>query len=277
MKILLLGGNGFIGRRLAVRLIEAGHELSAPSRAELDLARPNQDWTVWLDGVDAVANLAGAFRQGRAGGFDAIHHAGPLRLAALARAHGVRRWVQLSALGAAAHAGAPFLSSKGRGDAALLDCGMEAVVARPSLIYGADGASSRLLLRLARLPFWLLPEGGGQRIRPIAAADVAEGLQRLIEGDARGVIDFVGAEEASLADYLRQLRRLQGVGDAAWLCPVPAWLADGLAAACGCWPGSLLNRDSLRMLRQGSTADPAAFAALLGRQPLSFRQFGEVA
>lgn len=104
MKILLLGGNGFIGRRLAARLIEAGHELSAPSRVELDLARPNQDWAAWVDGVDAVANLAGAFRQGRAGGFEAIHHAGPLRLAALARAHGVRRWVQLSALGAAAHA-----------------------------------------------------------------------------------------------------------------------------------------------------------------------------
>ncbi|MBX9349646.1 NAD-dependent epimerase/dehydratase family protein [Chromobacterium vaccinii] len=275
MKILLLGCNGFIGRSLATRLIEAGHELLAPSRAELDLARPDQDWAAWLDRTEALANLAGVFRQGRSGGLEAVHHHGPLCLAGVAKKYGVRRWVQLSALGAAPDAATLFLASKGRGDAALLGGGLDVAVARPSLVYGIDGASSRLLMRLARLPLWFLPDGGRQPIQPVAAVDVVDGLHRLIEGRVRGAVDFVGAEEATLADYLRRLRSLQGLGPIERVQALPGWLADGLASCCGRIPGSLLDRDSLRMLRQGSTADPAAFAALLGRSPLSFRQFGE--
>ncbi|QND85463.1 Uncharacterized protein ChrSV_3237 [Chromobacterium vaccinii] len=275
MRILLLGARGFIGRKLAARLTGAGHQLLTPSHAELDLARPDRVWAVWLDGTEAVANLAGAFRQGRSGGLEAVHHHGPLRLAGLAKKYGVRRWVQLSALGAAPDAATLFLASKGRGDAALLDGGLDVAVARPSLVYGADGASSRLLMRLARLPLWFLPDGGRQPIQPVAEADVAEGLHRLIEGRMRGAVDFVGAEETTLADYLRRLRSLQGMGPVERVHALPVWLADGLASCSGRMPGSLLDRDSLRMLRQGSTADPAAFAALLGRSPVSFRQFGE--
>ncbi|VEB42575.1 Uncharacterised protein [Chromobacterium violaceum] len=174
MKILLLGGNGFIGRRLAARLIEAGHELSARPA-------PNWIWRVrirtgrlgWMEWMPSPIWPARSDRASRR-----VRSHSPCRpIAPGCIGEGAWRPAlgAVVGLGAAAHAGARFLSSKGRGDAALLDCGIEAVVARPSLIYGADGASSRLLLRLARLPFWLLPEGGGQRIQPVAAADVAEG------------------------------------------------------------------------------------------------------
>ncbi|UTH73307.1 NAD-dependent epimerase/dehydratase family protein [Chromobacterium sp. IIBBL 290-4] len=277
MKILLLGARGFIGRRVAAALRRQGYPLLTPSRAELDLTCPGPAWTDWLDGVAAIVNMAGLLRERREGELEAAHHFGPAHLAGLARRLGVRRWVQLSALGASEEADTLFLASKGRGDAALLASGLDVAVVRPSLVYGDDGASSRLLLALSRLPFWPLPEGGAQRVRPVAADEVAEGLRKLVEGEVCGVVDFVGAEEAALADYLRQLRRMQGISSPPRVWSMPSRLADGLAACGARVPGSLLDADSLRMLRQGSTADPAAFAALLGRQPLSFRQFGEVA
>ncbi|UGA40477.1 hypothetical protein JOS77_14895 [Chromobacterium haemolyticum] len=68
-------------------------------------------------------------------------------MASMAYQADVRRWVQLSALGADPQADTLFLAGKGRGDAALLASGLEARIARPSLIYGPQGASSRLLLQ----------------------------------------------------------------------------------------------------------------------------------
>ncbi|WP_328589930.1 NAD-dependent epimerase/dehydratase family protein [Chromobacterium phragmitis] len=277
MRVLLLGARGFIGQRVASRLRCRGYQLLTPARAELDLARPERGWADWVDGVTAIVNMAGALREGREGELEAVHHFGPASLAGLAKSRRARRWVQLSALGASEEADTLFLASKGRGDAALLASGLDVAVARPSLVYGADGASSRLLRALSRLPLWPLPDGGAQRVRPVAADDAVEGLCKLVESDVCGTVDFVGQEEASLADYLRQLRRMQGIRTAAKVWAMPGYLADGLAACGACVPGSLFDRDSLRMLRQGSTADATDFAALLERNPLSFRQFGAMA
>ncbi|MGY8623995.1 NAD-dependent epimerase/dehydratase family protein [Chromobacterium violaceum] len=277
MRVLLLGASGFIGRHVAAGLRGMGHQPRSPCRAEVDLTRPERGWAGWLDGVDAVINAAGLLRERRPGELEAAHHLGPLHLARLARERGIRRWVQLSALGAAEAADTLFLASKGRGDAALLASGLDVAVARPSLVHGAGGASSRLLLALSRLPVWPLPEGGEYRVQPVAADEAAEGLRKLAENDVCGVVDFVGAEQASLADYLRQLRRQQGIASPARVWTLPGRWADGLAACGARVPGCLFDRDSLRMLRQGSIADAGGFAALLGRRPLSFREFGAAA
>ncbi|WP_227106417.1 NAD-dependent epimerase/dehydratase family protein [Chromobacterium rhizoryzae] len=277
MKILLLGGGGFIGRPLRQRLERDGHQVSAPSRRQLDLRQPRADWRQWLEGVDTVVNAAGQLLDRPAGALEAVHHLGPLQLASMAYQADVRRWVQLSALGADPQAATPFLAGKGRGDAALLASGLEARIARPSLIYGPQGASSRLLLQLARLPLWLLPDGGNQRIQPLALDDAVEGLARLALADdaPEGVVEFVGAEALTLADYLRQLRRLQGLNAPAYILNLPPQASRTLAALAERWPSSLISRDTLEMLNHGSCGDPSTLGALLQRAPLASGQFRE--
>lgn len=277
MKLLLLGGGGFIGRPLRQRLEQDGHQVSAPSRRQLDLCQPRADWRHWLEGVDTVVNAAGRLLDRPAGALEAVHHLGPLQLASMAYQADVRRWVQLSALGADPQAATLFLASKGRGDAALLASGLEARIARPSLIYGPQGASSHLLLQLARLPLWPLPDGGGQWIQPVALGDVVEGLARLAVADdaPEGVVDFVGAEALPLADYLRQLRQLQGLSTPAGILNLPPQACQALAALAERWPASLISRDTLAMLNRGSCGDPTALGALLQRAPLASHQFRE--
>ncbi|MGR2663554.1 NAD(P)H-binding protein [Chromobacterium haemolyticum] len=277
MKILLLGGSGFIARPLRQRLEQDGHHVSAPSRRQLDLRQPRADWRHWLENVDVVVNAAGQLLDRPAGALEAIHHLGPLQLASMAYQADVRRWVQLSALGADPQADTLFLASKGRGDAALLASGLEARIARPSLIYGPQGASSRLLLQLARLPLWLLPDGGSQRVQPVARDDVIDGLARLAAADEapEGVVDFVGAEALTLADYLRQLRQLQGLSSPAYILNLPPQASRALATLAERWPASLISRDTLAMLNRGSCGDPAALGALLQRAPLASSQFRE--
>src|SRR5690606_13059597 len=163
-RVLVVGG-GLIGGALADRLVLRGHGVLLATRAgraragmdalALDFTALPDDATLRdaLARVDIVVNTVGIFVQAGQQSFDAIHVNGPRRLLAAARAAGVQRWVQLSALGADPESALPYFASKGLFDRLLLASeGLEAVVVRPSLVFAPSGTSTRLFARLASLP-----------------------------------------------------------------------------------------------------------------------------
>ncbi|HEY9105936.1 MAG TPA: SDR family oxidoreductase, partial [Roseateles sp.] len=200
----------------------------------------------------------------------ALHTRAPQALFDACLRAGVMRVVQVSALGADAHAETPFLRSKFEADDHLLRLPLDGRVAQPSLVFGPDGASSRRLLMLAGLPLVPLPAGGRQRVQPIHVDDAVEALRELVEAPAgrwRGRLALVGPRPLSLRDYLLALRHGLGLPAGAWTLPVPGW-AVGLLARLGEWHrNALLDRAAWAMLQQGGTADPAPLARLLGRMP----------
>ena len=118
MNVLLLGADGFLGRHLQIALETAGHTVRRGvhrpvRRADeiaVDYARDVDPgaWRGRLTGVDAVINTVGILREGRGRRFDAIHDQAPRALFAACREAGVRRVIQVSALGADAGAAIPF-------------------------------------------------------------------------------------------------------------------------------------------------------------------------
>jgi len=289
MNILMTGATGFIGRRLLRELLAAGHDVVCAGRSappvehrrcrwlRLDFAAtPAEVWRAHLDGVDAVVNLVGIFRERGRASFAALHTRGPQALFDACLHAGVMRVVQVSALGADARAETAFLRSKFEADDHLLRLPLDGCVAQPSLVFGADGASSRQLLMLAGLPLLPLPAGGRQRVQPIHVDDAAEALRELVEappGQWRGRLPLVGPRPLSLRDYLLALRHGLGLPVGAWTLPVPGW-AVGLLARLGEWRrDALLDRAAWAMLQQGSTADPAPLARLLRRMPRSASAF----
>src|SRR5690606_31442450 len=157
MRVLLLGGTGLIGRRLAEWLAGAGHAvvLGVRDRArapegmeavEVDFARDHAaaDWLPRLEGVDAVVNAVGIIAPAPGQGFEAIHVRAPLALFEACRQARVGRVVQLSAIGADEAAQSDYHRTKHTADRALLDSGLPAVVVQPSLVFSPEGASTRL-------------------------------------------------------------------------------------------------------------------------------------
>ena len=141
---------------------------------------------------------------------------------------------------------------------------------QPSLVHGAEGASSRWFLALASLPLLPLPAGGHQQVQPVHADDAAAAIVALVEAPpgrhGGGRVPLVGPRPLSLAAYLQALRRGLGLPPARTLA-VPAG-AVGLAARLGDrLPGSLLDSASWSMLQRGNTGDAAPIARLLGRPP----------
>ena len=223
-------------------------------------------WLPRLHDVDAVINAVGIFAEHGVQTFERIHVAAPRGLFTACRRAGVKRVVQVSALGADAQAPTAFLRSKHAADTmlhALLP--VHGVVVRPSLVFGVDGASSRMLGTLALLPLAPLPDGGAARVQPIHVDDLAELLLRLATGSGPlpPGVDAVGPRALTLADYLDTLRQSMGSGPlrvVGWRTTTLAWLARVLG---GRWHSA----DALTMLARGNTADPAPITRVLGRAP----------
>ncbi|MBL0729258.1 NAD(P)H-binding protein [Piscinibacter sp. HJYY11] len=288
MKVLLTGATGFIGRHLAIALAQAGHEVVAavrtPGRAlpgvraqiAGDFTRDQQpaDWQGRLTGIDVVVNTVGILREHGAQRFDTLHEAAPIALFRACVAAGVRRVVQLSALGADTHARSRYHLSKKAADDTLLALPLQASVVQPSLVYGPGGASARLFNLLASLPVLMLPGKGSQQVQPIHIDDLVQALVKLIERpEARSRrIALVGPEPLALREFLARLRAALGLPPtAAW--PVPMPLVRLVAKAGRWWPGALLDDESLAMLERGNTAPATDTTALLGRPPRPVSQF----
>ena len=99
MNVWLLGASGFVGRHVAQALRDAGHTLV--SRPRVDMARVTvaADWLPYLSGVDAAVNTVGVLRDSRRCPIWPTHASGPQALFDACAQAGVRRVVQVSALG----------------------------------------------------------------------------------------------------------------------------------------------------------------------------------
>ena len=292
MHVMVTGADGFIGGALVDALAARGHVLTLAVRdtatavrrwpghrvVAVDFAVDHAPatWRPRLAGVDAVVNAVGLFREARGQSFDAVHARAPVALFEACAAAGVRRVVQLSALGAAADAVSAFLRSKHVADAALAALPLQATVVRPSLVFAGEGASARLFLRLAALPLIPLPGRGEQCVQPIHRDDLVAALVALLEADAPPrVLEAVGPEPTTLRAYLGALRAGLRRGTARFL-PVPRGLVR-FAAAVGRFVPGLVDHDALRMLEQGSCGDAHGIARVLGHAPRPVARFIDAA
>jgi uncharacterized protein YbjT (DUF2867 family) len=279
--VLVTGASGFIGASLATRLASSGHSIVAAvrdveraSRSASQFRYVGADFTrdvtadAWRErvaNVDAVVNAVGLFRERGAQTFDAVHRRAPIALFEAAAAAGVRRIVQVSALGADADAPTPFLASKRAADEALLARRPDARIAQPSLVYGRGGASAALFATLASLPVVPVPGGGRQRVQPIHVDDVVAALQALVERDDLhgGRYPLVGPAALELREFLAALRAGMRM-PAPRFASIPRSLVAGASSVA---PRALVDRDALAMLDRGSTADATLTAKLLGASP----------
>ena len=268
-RTLVIGGGGFIGRRVVVALAEAGEAATAPRRAAFDIAQgAPQALAEQLAGVEVVVNCAGLGRDARIDNLHAAHVDGPTRLAAACRIAGVRRLVHVSALGAAAGDPSRFLSSKGEGEAALGEVqGLEICVVRPSLTLGAGGAVGDFFAALAALPLPPRLGPGSWRVQPLHVDELAALIARLALAEkVPSSVDAVGPEALTTDQLERTLRDWLGLAPAPFL-PLPR---QGLAALA--WANEIVevgpgDREFVALLERGNVGDPATAAAALGRPP----------
>lgn len=284
MNVLLCGSSGFIGRNITKALIAAGHRVIATrspggqgdaQAIAVDFSRDTDPeiWLPRLQGVDAVVNAVGVLRDTRQRPIQVVHTEVPKALYTACAQAGVRRVIHVSALGIEGSDTA-YAQTKLATDRHLLSLTeqgqLEAVVLRPSIVFGAQGDSSTLFMNLARLPALLLPQAMIQaRIQPVAVGDLALAVARLL-GETRtltGVLPCVGPTPLSMADFIGSLRQQLGKGQAL-VMPLPGFMTTLSARIGDQIPALPFCTDTLSLLEQDNVAPAQAFTEVLGRRPI---------
>lgn len=198
MRILVVGGTGFIGETLCGELHDRGHDVTALARSPGDAALPDGVTRVAGDVTDydsieaafadqdAAVNLVALSPLFRPPGGNerhfTVHRDGTKHVVRAAEAHGVDRLVQMSALGATPDADTAYLRSKGLAEAIVDDADLEWTIFRPSVVFG-EGEEFIPYTKLLAPPYLTpLPGGGRTRFQPIWIGDFVPMLADALEG-----------------------------------------------------------------------------------------------
>lgn len=287
MRVLVLGANGFVGSAIVAALLHADFAVRAVVRnpAKLKSRFPSAEtlsadlrdessgqpgyWDAALKDVDAVVNAAGVLQPRRAADAFAIHVHAPDALFAACERFGVRRIVQISAVGVE-EGETVFARSKREGDASLMERDLDWTILRPAVVIGEGSYGGTSMLRaIAAFPMVTPVIGDGDTpLDVIHKDDLAHGIVRLLQTGAAGkkVLEPAGPERLDLTAAVQAYRRWLGLPVKAVLS-VPDGAVKVLARLGDAFKLDPINTTAIAQFRTRLTGDAETFADATGITP----------
>jgi NADH dehydrogenase len=290
--VSVLGGTGFLGRRLVRRLTAEGASVRVAvrdadrARSALGAAglegvtalradvRDRASIAAAVAGADAVVNAVSAYVEKGDVTFEAVHERGAATLAREAAAAGVARLVLVSGIGADAESASPYIRARGRGELAVRQAFPRATVVRPGAMFGPGDALFGALAGIARFaPVMPLIGGGRTRLQPVYVEDVAEAIVRILADQATAgrTYELAGPGVYSLRELVTFVQRL--IHRPPWVVPVPFAIAELQAQLSELLPHPPLTTSQVDLLKTDNVAsgDLPGFREL-GIQPKSVEE-----
>ena len=277
--VTVLGGTGFVGRHAVRALANDGWRIRAATRrpdlaghlqpmgavgqiqpVQANLRYPDSIRRA-VEGADAVVNLVGILFKSGAQTFHAVHVAGARAAAKAAKEAGAKTFVHVSAIGADRKSWGKYGRTKAAGEAAVLAEFPEAVILRPSLVFGPEDQLFNRFAAMARVsPFLPLIGGGRTLLQPVYAGDVGAAIATVLRGDAkpRTIYELGGPDVVTFRRLLDLTQEWSG--RRRWYARIPFWLAQVGAFLTLPLPNSMrpLTVDQVRMLAEPNVVSDAA-------------------
>jgi uncharacterized protein YbjT (DUF2867 family) len=293
--VTIFGGSGFVGRYIARRMAKEGWRVRVAVRrpnealfvkpygvvgqVEPVLCNIRDDASVAaaIHGADAVINCVGILAGSGKNSFEAVHVEGAGRIARIAAEAGVARMVHVSAISANADSASDYARTKALGEAAVLKHMPDAVILRPSVVFGTEDRFFNRFAGMARMSPVVPIVAANTRFQPVYVDDVAKAAVRAaLGGVAGGVYELGGPEvrtfRALIDEMLGVIHRHRVViglpRPAAWLMAFGFDMMQ--AASFGLLRNGVLTRDQLRNLAHDQVvADDALGFGDLGIAPVA--------
>lgn len=284
MKIVLLGGTGFVGRLLLQHLAAAGHEVRVLTRrrerhrdllvlprallVEGDVHNP-AFLAREFKGMDAAINLIGILHARRPGEFQRVHTELPEKIASACVQVGIPRLLHMSALGASADAPSEYLRSKAAGEAAVMRAPLAITCFRPSVIFGAGDGFTRRFAKLLRSIPGIFPLACPQaRLQPVYVLDVVRAFAAaLTQYQTHGrCYELCGPRAYTLLELVMYIRAV--LGSSRRILPLGARESWAQATLLEYLPGHLFTRDNFHSLQRDNVCS-GEFPPLFAPPPTS--------
>jgi NADH dehydrogenase len=269
---VVFGGSGFLGARIVRRLAAHGRSVRVAVRdAAAARRRPGAAGTdaiavhaadirdaaavkAALSGATAAVNAVAAYVDPDGATFEAVHVRGAANVARAAAALSVARLVHVSGIGADPLSSAPYIRARGLGERAVVEQFPAATILRPSAMFGPGDALFGALADLSRLLPALPLIGGGTRLQPVDADDVAEAVARILADPATAGLTYeaVGPRAYTLRELFAYALGI--LGRRRLLVPVPLAAAAVLARLFELLPDPPLTTGQVDLLRRDNVA-----------------------
>lgn len=278
----VIGGSGFVGRYVVQQLAALGHRVRVavrhPNQAlflkpmgavgqvvpvaasvlnEASIARA-------VEGADGVVNLVGILHESGKQKFDSVQSDGAERCARLSKAAGVKRFVQLSAIGADAQSDVDYARTKGEGEDAAMTAFPEATVLRPSIVFGAEDGFLNRFADIARKSPLMPLICGDTKFQPVYVDDVAQAIVAALtkNGFAGQTYELGGPRTYSFKEILSYI--MDETMNKRPFLPIPTAIAEIQGAVMSILPNPPLTKGQVKMLRNDNVvaqgaADISAF------------------
>ena len=310
--VVVFGGSGFLGRYIARRLAKDGERVrvavrnpneaifvrpyGVPGQVEPVLANVRYESSVResVRNADAVVNCVGILAETRRQKFDSVHSKAAGHIAAAAAEEGAESLVHVSAIGADMNSPSAYARSKAAGEDAARSIFSNAVILRPSVIFGAEDQFFNRFGSMARRSLVIPLVGAETRFQPVYVDDVARAAVSAVNGEVEpGIYELGGPDMATFRELVHLMLRI--VRRRRIVLGLPAGAVRPMAAVldfCQAVSGDLIKNkiltlDQIRQLAKDNVVggedgtfadfgiDPIALESILDEYLYSYRPAGQ--
>jgi len=274
--VTVFGGSGFVGRHVVRALAKRGYRVRVACRRP-DLAGHLQPlgnvgqihcvqanlryrWSIdrAVEGADYVINLVGILAESGKQKFDSLQARGAGWIAEAATAAGAKM-IQMSAIGADAESTSDYGRTKAEGEALVLEASPDAIIVRPSIVFGPEDGFFNRFAQIARIaPALPLIGGGKTQLQPVYVGDVAEAIALAVDGKVAGgtVLELGGPEVLSFRECLEKM--LDVIERKRGFVSLPFPIAGMIGGIVQYLPGAPITVDQVEMLKTDNVVSDAA-------------------
>jgi NADH dehydrogenase len=278
--VTVFGGSGFLGRHIVRALARRGFRVRVAVRrpdlafhlqplgnvGQISFVQANLRYRNSIDaavkGSDYVINCVGLMHPVGRNTFDAVQDFGARAVAEAVRAQGCGL-TQISAIGADVDSKSVYARTKGRAERSILSIVPNAVIFRPSVMFGPeDTFYNRFANMMTTMPFLPLVGGGETRFQPVSVDDVAEAVARSVEGKVEGgkIYELGGPEVKTIKDIYAEIFAITYREKR--MLPIPFFAASliGMLTSWIPFVKPMITADQVELLKSDNVVSGAAMA-----------------